>query len=72
MRHQLPLEIDNAGWAPGEVGKASDNQRRDLTPPASTGQCGQVLNLIRQIQPIVSLRLTVDCATRPGLIDEGA
>ena len=52
-------EIDNAGRAPGEVGKANE-QRLDHTPPASTGQCGQVLHLIRQ--HLLSLRLTADCA----------
>lgn len=54
-------EIDNAGRAPGEVGKANE-QRLDHTPPASTGQCGQVLHLIRQHQPLLSLRLTADYA----------
>jgi len=61
MSHQLPLEIDNAR---GRAGKSENqnNQHADRTPPASTGQCGQVLNLIRQHQPLLSLRLTADYA----------
>lgn len=58
--NQLSL-IDDAGRAPGEVGQQR-NQRRDLTPPVTTGQCGRVLNLIRQNQPILSLTITADHA----------
>lgn len=35
MTRQLALEIDNAGLAPGEVGKAESKQRTDRTEPAS-------------------------------------
>ena len=52
-------EIDNAWRAPGEVGKA-ENKQTNRTVPVSTGQCGQVLHLIRQ--HVLSLRLTADCA----------
>lgn len=55
------LTKDSAGRAPGEVAQQS-NQRADRTAPASTGQCGQVLSLIRQHQPLLSLRLTADHA----------
>lgn len=61
MTCQLLLEIDNARMAAGESGKAS-SVHPDRTPPVSTGQCAQVLNLIREHQPIISLRLTADCA----------
>lgn len=52
---------DNARGQAGEVGTAVINAS-DRTPPVTTGQCAQVLNLIRQHQPIISLRLTADCA----------
>ena len=58
--NQLSL-IDAAGRAPGEV-EQQKKQRRDLTPPVTTGQCAQVLNLIRQHQPLLSLVLTADHA----------
>ena len=48
--NQLSL-IDAAGRAPGEV-EQQKKQRRDLTPPVTAGQCAQVLNLIRQHQPL--------------------
>jgi len=32
------------------------------TPPIVTGQCAQVLNLIREHQPILSFVMTADCA----------
>ena len=35
---------------------------RNLTPPVVNGQCAQVLNLIRQHQPILSFVLTADHA----------
>lgn len=54
-------ENDNAWRAPGKVGKAED-QRSNHIKPTPDGQCGQVLNLIRQHQPLVSLRLTADYA----------
>ena len=56
-----PLKCDNAGRSPSEVGKAKQ-QSSNRTPPASNGQCGQVLNLIRRHQPLLSLRLTADYA----------
>lgn len=52
---------DDTGRSPGEVVKA-ENQQTDRIPPATTGQCGQVLNLIRQHQPILSLTITADMA----------
>jgi len=58
---RFDLENDNAGGAPGIVGKAKI-QQIDRTPPVSTGQCAQVLNLIRQHQPIISLHLTANFA----------
>jgi hypothetical protein len=59
---KAPLGRDNAGReAPGAVGKAEES-KRDCRPPTSTGQRGQVLNLIRQHQPLLSLRLTADYA----------
>ena len=51
----------NAWRAPGVSAKQS-NQRGDHTAPVTTGQCGQVLNLIRQHQPLLSLVLTADHA----------
>lgn len=58
---QLIPKNDNARMAAGESGKTS-SVHPDRTPPVSTGQCAQVLNLIRQHQPIISLHLTADCA----------
>ena len=52
---------DNAGRAPGEVGKAKQRSQHSKAP-ASTGQCAQVLNLIRRHQPLLSLVLTADYA----------
>lgn len=52
---------DDAWRAPGVSAKQNDQQQHPSVP-ASTGQCGQVLNLIRQHQPLLSLRLTADCA----------
>lgn len=34
----------------------------NLTPPVVTGQCAQVLGLIRQFQPVLSFVLTADHA----------
>ena len=60
--NQLALfKNDNAGRAPGEVGKAKQRSQHSKAP-ASTGQCAQVLNLIRQHQPLLSLVLTADYA----------
>ena len=52
---------DNAWRAPGKVGKA-EISNSNPTPPMVTGQCAQVLGLIQQYQPLVSLRLTADYA----------
>lgn len=52
---------DNAGRAPGKVGKA-EISNSDPTPPIVAGQCAQVLNLIRQRQPVLSFTLTADNA----------
>jgi len=62
---QLPLipKCDNARGQAGEVkGSKAMFSAGNATPPASTGQCAQVLNLIRQHQPILSLVLTADHA----------
>lgn len=52
---------DSARGQAGEVGRA-DLSAANRTAPVTTGQCGQVLCLIRQHQPIISLRLTADYA----------
>lgn len=52
---------ENTGRAPGVVSKAKSSAS-DRTTPHIVGQCAQVLNLIRQRQPILSLVLTADCA----------
>jgi hypothetical protein len=47
--------------APGQgrqVGKAESNARH-RTPPTVTGQCALVLNLIRRLQPVKSLDISV-------------
>lgn len=46
---------------PVKVGKAETKQS-DHIPPVVTGQCAQVLNLIREHQPILSLTITADMA----------
>lgn len=61
---QLPL-IPRCYSARGQAGEVKDKavfSASDRTPPASTGQCAQVLNLIRQHQPILSLTITADHA----------
>lgn len=49
---QLPLvpRCDNARGQAGEVNGKAMFSASDLTPPVTTGQCAQVLNLIRQHQ----------------------
>lgn len=61
---QLPLvpRCDNARGQAGEVNGKAMFSASDLTPPVTTGQCAQVLNLIRQHQPLLSLVLTADHA----------
>ena len=51
---------DNKKAAPGANRAASDTalDRHYRTPPQVTGQCAQVLNLIRERQPIISFDLT--------------
>lgn len=53
---------DSARGQAGEVGGKADLSAANRTPPVSTGQCAQVLNLIRQHQPILSLTMTADHA----------
>lgn len=59
--NQLALfKNDDAGLHPGIVGTANSTANR--TKPVPTGQCAQVLNLIRRHQPILSLTMTADHA----------
>lgn len=60
---QIPLipANDNAPGQGGEVG-TTQRQCQDRTPPVSTGQCAQVLDMIRRHQPLLSLVLTADHA----------
>lgn len=55
---------DNKKAAPGANRAASDTalDKHHPTPPTVTGQCGQVLRLIRELQPILSFTLTADHA----------
>lgn len=56
--NQLSL-IDEVGDSPGdEVG----TEQRHAVLPIVTGQCAQVLSLIRQHQPVLSFVLTADHA----------
>lgn len=50
--------------APGATGAAqkSTSNNTDRKPPLVTGQCAQVLNLIDELQPVVSLVVTADHA----------
>ena len=52
---------DNAGLAPGKVGKAEISSPNRM-PPLVTGQCALVLGLIREHQPLLSFVLTADHA----------
>lgn len=54
----------NKKAAPGANRAASDTalDKGNRTPPTVTGQCAQVLNLIRQHQPVISFALTADHA----------
>lgn len=61
MEQLLLIPNDNAGRQPGEVG-STESACGDRTPPITTGQCAQVLNLIRRHQPILSLTMTADHA----------
>jgi hypothetical protein len=55
---------DNKKAAPGANRAASDTalDKHHPTPPTVTGQCGQVLGLIREHQPVLSFTLTADHA----------
>ena len=53
---------DNARGQAGKVGKANGNQRRDHRPPAVTGQCAEVLELLRSEGAVLSFRLTAELA----------
>ena len=54
----------NKKAAPGANRAAHKNtsDNSNPTPPIVSGQCGKVFGLIQQYQPLVSLRLTADCA----------
>ena len=52
---------DSARMAAGESGKAGSTHP-DRTPPVTTGQCGQVLNVVRNKPGIISLVITADMA----------
>ena len=58
------MDSTNKKAAPGANRAAHKNTSDDSnrTPPMVTGQCGQVLNLIRQYQPLLSFVLTADHA----------
>lgn len=55
---------DNKKAAPGANRAASDTAlvKHDRTPPIVSGQYAQVLGLIRELQPVLSLTLTADHA----------
>ena len=57
--NQMPLfKNDDTGRAPGIVGKAKSSAG-DRIKPIPTGQCGQVLNLIREFQPVASFDISI-------------
>lgn len=45
-----------------KIRAASNERPNDTTPPIVSGQCAQVLDLIRKNQPILSLCMTADHA----------
>lgn len=53
---------DNARGQAGKVGKQKSNRQANRTAPLVTGQCAQVLSLIRQRQPLLSFVMTADHA----------
>lgn len=55
---------DNKKAAPGANRAASDTalDKQYRTPPKATGQCAQMLSLIRELQPVLSFTLTADHA----------
>ena len=53
---------DNAGLQPGGVGKTNSNQQPNSTPPTISGQCSEVMELLRTIGPVLSFVLTADHA----------
>lgn len=60
---QLNL-IPSNDFARGQAGESGKETSAlpDRTPPTSTGQCGQVLNLIRELQPVVSFDISISHA----------
>ncbi len=50
---------NNAGGQPGKVDTAQHHRESNPTPPTVTGQRGLVLNLIRRLQPVKSLDISV-------------
>lgn len=57
--NQLALfQNDEAGHHPGIVGTANSTAV-NRTKPVPTGQCGQVLNLIREFQPVASFDISI-------------
>ena len=58
------MDSKNKRTAPEATGAAQEttSDNSDRTPPVVTGQCGQVLNLIRQYQLLLSFVLTADHA----------
>lgn len=55
-------ENDNARGQAGKVGKQESIRQANRTAPLVSGQCAQVLNLIRQHQPLLSFAMTADHA----------
>lgn len=64
MNRQLLFDPqnDNARDQAGKVGIQESIRQADRTAPLVVGQCAQVLNLIRQHQPILSFVMTADHA----------
>lgn len=58
------MDSDKKNAAPGANRAASDTafDKSNRTPPTVTGQCAQVLGLIREQQPVLSFTLTADHA----------
>jgi len=50
---------DNAGRQPGKVDTTQQQNESHPTPPTVTGQRGLVLNLIRRMQPVKSLDISI-------------
>lgn len=58
------MNSTNEKAAPGATGTAqkSTSNSTNRKPPLVTGQCSQVLNLIDELRPVVSLVMTADHA----------